>query len=812
MKLHLHWFELRLLIAVALVSVGLAGAAQEASAPPDDVIVLDTGLYGLEDRQVDLSKRASLRYAVVIGNGAYENLPHLDNAVPDSNLMAEFLAARGYTVIQRNNVTKRGFEGVMQRLLFDVTKDAEVLFYYAGHGFQIGSENYIVPVDAGFTSEYDVPFQAVSLKNLVEIIASRARVQLIILDSCRNNPFVDRKLAIGLDAQLSAVQNGFSSQPVPVNSFLAFATSPGEVAYDGAGDNSPYTSALVEAASAAANEPVGSVLETVRRRVYQRTNGLQVPWDSSTLVETISFAPSDGPDLAEMQVPERGVGSPRGLTPVAFDTDGSVIRAEAGLERIIDMSGALTDLGQRGGDVTLTEPRYGALSYANALGIRLPVRDAVPAAALASLAYHPTFNAATRVLHDAGPLPDAFEVRADGETTTVDLTVTADPCDRLGGAHLDPEGVGFEVYDNDLKADEVVAACEAAVARAPENGRFHYQLGRGLLAMKRNEAALAAFERARDLGHTRAWYGVGSAIFAIATETSGIDRTKPVPRSALEMFAEGAERGDPFAFFALGRQLLRFETDVETRGRGFALLLRALEVGHTSAMNELGAFYLDPDQPEYYEPDRGLRYYQEAAAREDFYAYNNLGLVYQNGLGSVEPDPVLAHDWFRQAADAGHPIAPTNLGRLYTSGALGTPDYAQAVRWFDEGLARGDAWAGASAAIILAQVDVDGLGLGAAAMRAAKAAVLGNEAAAANARQTLGALSPQRVNAGAQALINALGGAVAVDGAFGAASETAMAEIAARHGEVIAATTPVERVQDLARLFWKVTKIRGDVF
>ena len=99
-------------------------------------------------RSIDTETRAEKRYALVIGNSAYSAIPDLPNARSDADVMAQFLRSQDYVVHHHDDITKRGFEDVLRRILFDVDKDTEVVVFFAGHGFQIGSENYLVPVDA----------------------------------------------------------------------------------------------------------------------------------------------------------------------------------------------------------------------------------------------------------------------------------------------------------------------------------------------------------------------------------------------------------------------------------------------------------------------------------------------------------------------------------------------------------------------------------------------------------------------------------------------------------------------------------------
>ncbi|RZV45414.1 MAG: caspase family protein, partial [Sphingomonadaceae bacterium] len=157
----------------------------------------------------------------------YAAIPDLPNALSDADVMARFLRSQGYDVRHHEDITKRGFEDVLRRALFDVDKDTEVVVFFAGHGFQIGSENYLVPVDADLDTVYDIPFEAVSLGSLVNIIGARARLQVVILDSCRDNPFAGKAALTQLGSDLREAKTGFASLAAPLNSMLIYSTSPG---------------------------------------------------------------------------------------------------------------------------------------------------------------------------------------------------------------------------------------------------------------------------------------------------------------------------------------------------------------------------------------------------------------------------------------------------------------------------------------------------------------------------------------------------------------------------------------------------------
>lgn len=761
------------------------------------------------------------KYAVVIGNQSYQHAPTLPNAWNDAQDVADLLARQGYDVTLLKDASKRDFEGLMQRILFDVDRNTDVLFYYAGHGVQVGSENYLIPTDARLDRPDDLPFESVSLGSLVSIVGARARLQIVILDSCRNNPFAGLKVQDTLGPDLREIETGFASQAAPVNSYVVFSTLPGDVALDGAGENSPFAAAFLEAVELGPL-PVTEVFEAVRRKVFVETEGAQVPWESSTLVEKATLAATAGPIPQTPAPGEQGGSIARGLTlfassadllPVAEALPAPDIRIDADLAPAVPIGAALAEklaLGPGEALSLVDPPRGGRLVLLDDEGNQSAPLFPLPATELPRLAFAYVNGPVTKPGED--PILKAqFKVGSGGKETLVQVDLAPDPCDVEAADQLDPEGVGLARFANEIEPEAALRACQAAVDRDPQNGRFHYQLGRALNALRRYDDARAEWDKARELGHSRASYAIGNAILHDASRTGG-DTNEAAPEEALAYYREGVELGDPYAFYALGRQLVRYGTSDQDRLRGYDLMMRALEVGHTFAMNELGYFYLDEDGG-YYDPVRGLRYLNESAARGDIYGYNNLGLVYMKGLGGQEKDPKRALDWFTKAAEGGHPDAPGNIGTLIASGALGKKaDLGQAVEWFDKGLERGDANAGAYAAYLILTEGAGGLSPADAAWRAGRAAALRDVKSVERARKVLDALPVEAVDEAAQRSLQALGADVTPDGSFGEASRAAYQTIAAQHGESSLETDPIERLVDIARIHWSTTPFRVDLY
>ncbi len=171
----------------------------------------------------------------------------------------------------------------------------------------------------------------------------------------------------------------------------------------------------------------------------------------------------------------------------------------------------------------------------------------------------------------------------------VDIALEAHPCDLEAGDALDLDGVGLYRLPNEINAETAVAACTAAVTAFPDEARFRYQLGRAQLAGGDIPAAYASFRAAGDAGHIRAWQAEALLLLTDRIDRGIFDVPQDTDR-AVELLERGIASGDPFAIHSRGLRLLREGPTAEDRQRGFELLDRAAELGHTYSMNELGIY------------------------------------------------------------------------------------------------------------------------------------------------------------------------------------------------------------------------------
>lgn len=230
------------------------------------------------------AKPDEARVALVIGNSSYRSAP-LANPANDAADLAHALELKGFTVLVRENVSERGLKEAVETFASHLRKGGVGLFFFAGHGIQLKDQNYLLPTDLGFDSEADIAFKSVSAEYVLSRMADAGnRVNIVILDACRNNPFQQARRSISRG--LGAMSVGRAEK----GTFIAYATSPGATAADGEGRNGLYTKYLLRSLSGDDSD-IDKVFGRVRSAVVQETDGDQVPWISSSLVGQFYFDP-----------------------------------------------------------------------------------------------------------------------------------------------------------------------------------------------------------------------------------------------------------------------------------------------------------------------------------------------------------------------------------------------------------------------------------------------------------------------------------------------------------------------------------------
>jgi len=214
------------------------------------------------------------RIALVIGNSNYE-IGRLRNPVNDATDMAAALKKLGFFVLLKNDVGHQAMEKAIKEFGRQLKKDDVGLFFYAGHGVQIDGRNYLIPLGANIEEEGDVKYKAVNLNRVFDVMDSAGnRLNIVILDACRDNPYA--RSFRSANRGLAIVGKS------PRDTLIAYSTSPGQVAMDGGGRNSPYTRALLSNISRPGLS-IEQVFKKVRNDLDNSTNGKQVPWYLASL-------------------------------------------------------------------------------------------------------------------------------------------------------------------------------------------------------------------------------------------------------------------------------------------------------------------------------------------------------------------------------------------------------------------------------------------------------------------------------------------------------------------------------------------------
>jgi type VI secretion system VasD/TssJ family lipoprotein len=232
------------------------------------------------------------RVALVIGNARYPEFP-LNNPEHDARLIAQTLRTLDFEVSEHLNLNARDFKRVLREFAHRMEDDQVAsVFYYAGHGVQIGGRNYLLPVDIALRDEAEVRDEAIDLQEalLEHVDRVRPRARIFIIDACRNDPFAARGRA-------SRKANGLAEMAAP-GALIAFSAAPGRVAEDGPiGGNSIYTRHLAAELRTSGIE-VEEMMKAVRIKVLRDTAQRQIPWVNTSMVVNFMFNPGPAPALA----------------------------------------------------------------------------------------------------------------------------------------------------------------------------------------------------------------------------------------------------------------------------------------------------------------------------------------------------------------------------------------------------------------------------------------------------------------------------------------------------------------------------------
>jgi TPR repeat protein len=590
---------------------------------------------------------AEKRIALVVGNSAYQNVTRLDNPKNDAALIATTMRDLGFMLVGNGpqlDLDKAGLDRAVQNFGRSIQGADVALFYYAGHGVQVNGSNFLVPVNANPTRENDVDFEMVDVNVVLrQMQGSRTKLNLVILDACRNNPF-----GVG---GLRAAQGGLAQMRAPEGTLISYATQPGSVAQDG-DVNSPYTRAL----ASTVRRPGLDIFQTFNQvglAVKRATGGEQQPWVSSSPIDgDFFFVPPPGltashqPDAPVQDIPKSAAASGSNDTRRSLEKS-----ANAGDAIAMVNLGFMYEKGN-GGAQDLTEARRWyerAAAAGNTTGMAnmgVLYRDGIG------------------VAKDPTEARKWFEKSAAGGDS--------DAMNSLGLFYQTGYGAPPDYATARKWFEKAVAAGNVFGMR---NLGVFYRDGIGV---------------AKDFTEARKWFekaaagGNSDAMNSLGLFYQNGYGAPPDYATARKWFEKAAAAGHSGAMVNLG-----FLYD---RGYGVAQdetvarqWYEKAAAGNVFGMKNLGVLYRDGiGVPKDFTEAR--KWFEKAAAAGHSDSMVSVGYMYEMGNG-VPRDLVEARKWYEKAAAAGNAVGMTNLGNLYLDGRGVTQDRTEARKWLEKAAA-----------------------------------------------------------------------------------------------------------------------------
>lgn len=227
------------------------------------------------------------RIALLIGNAIYPG-SSLKNPVNDAKAVQERLTELGFETLIRTDATNKDMEDGLNDFSSLLSSFEVSLFFFAGHGMQIKGENYLTAVNTNFDNEIEAKYSSLPLNKVIEVMENGTKqMDIIMLDACRNNPF-GRKWR-GLDSR------GLAPVYAPKGMIIGYATSPGQIAFDGEGENGAYTNAFLQHVSTP-DITIEDLFKRVRNTLSSSTRGSQISWEHTSLMGDFCFNSSSVTD------------------------------------------------------------------------------------------------------------------------------------------------------------------------------------------------------------------------------------------------------------------------------------------------------------------------------------------------------------------------------------------------------------------------------------------------------------------------------------------------------------------------------------
>ena len=559
---------------------------------------------------------AAKRVALVIGNSAYHSVVHLENPANDAKLMAKTLRGLGFTLVGQDaqlDLDKQHFDAALQDFSNQVLGAEVALFYYAGHGVQVNGRNFLVPVEANPIKESDVYLQMIDTSIVLsQMEGSGTKLNIVLLDACRNNPFAGRGLR--------ATGGGLAQMQAPEGTLISYATQPGAAALDGSDGDSPYSKALAEMI----RRPGLGLFDTFNEvgvAVKRATGGQQQPWLSSSPIEG-GFYFSGAPAAVAIASAEPVASAP------SSDTAKRTADPTATAPKVVPEP-PTTPLTPK----VAPEPQTAALAPNQAPQAGIETES--PVATCDRLASSPLDPE-----RPAGVAGVEFEdIIAGPALAACHAAVAAEPKNTR---------LLFELARSEMKAggadDEALALLNKAGA-AGHAGAMH-SLGlayeRGIGVQKDIGEAARWYRRSAEAGNSAAMHRLGVAF-------KNGDGVRMNLGLALRWFRKSADAGNVLGMTDVGRAYAQGWGTAPDPVEAAKWFRKAADAGGAAGMNHLGMAYLTGVGVER-DPSEAVSWFRKSAEAGNFVAMENLGRAYRNGVG-VPRDEEEAKRWFAKARE-----------------------------------------------------------------------------------------------------------------------------------------------------------------
>jgi TPR repeat protein len=649
-----------------------------------------------------MPSHADKRVALIIGNGAYTQAPHLPNPGHDAQDVAAALKRIGFETIVGLDLDQASMQDAAIRFARAARTADVALFYYSGHAIQYGGVNYLMPIDALLHDEADLR-RMVRADEMLADLQQAKNLRILVLDSCRNNPLAEQlKRFIGSTRGIG-IGRGLAPMESPDGTIISYATQAGRTADDGQGRNSPYTIAFLK--HIADKEDIATVFHRISSSVVDTSKGTQRPelslsffgefylngrleltvrpppvapadpcaaaeshWKSAEAIGRVAvykdhlakFPNCPFAELAKARIEsleDKLVTVAPPVSPAPLITSDDRNRELARLDKIaLDSYKLAADRGDPSAQVDL------GFFYSEGRG-GLPKDDHEAARLYKLAADQGSARAQTNLgffySEGRGGLP-----KDDRQAARL-YKLAAEQGDVLACANL---GVFYRDGRGGLPQDDGEAlrlfklAADRGDASAQVNLGFFYSEGRGGLPKDDREAA-RLYKLAADQGSARAQTNLG---FFYRDGRGGLPKDD---REAAQLYKLAADQGDTLALTNLGLFYSEGRGSLPKDDREAARLYKlAADRGDASAQVDLGFFYSEGRGGLAKDDSEAARLDKLAADQGSARAENNLGVFYRDGRGALPKNDCKANRLFKLAADQGDTLALTNLRALYRAG------------------------------------------------------------------------------------------------------------------------------------------------